>query len=263
VRVIEEKDPLAAQLEVNDIAVLAREARQDFQRIAARSDEGSDQRSARAGWRRGKGHRLDYTGRCLKCLRCLGCLGCLRKMRALTRPAIAAIDRRHVPHSPESPAKPSLARGNVSCTRQAARHGVAGDTTRKESRKMGELTRMEFIEQVTALERRLNERFDLLERLLGSTTPRINCACDWASSNWRASARFWWPCARCTTNHPLDLTIGDRATLGIVCSDMEQRNCPQLCQNWTYSATVSVRVDGNPRRFEDRHSDLSRHETST
>lgn len=31
---------------------------------------------------------------------------------------------------------------------------------------MGELTRMEFIEQVTALERRLNERFDLLERLV-------------------------------------------------------------------------------------------------
>ena len=31
---------------------------------------------------------------------------------------------------------------------------------------MGELTRMEFIEQVTALERRLNERFDLLERLM-------------------------------------------------------------------------------------------------
>jgi hypothetical protein len=31
---------------------------------------------------------------------------------------------------------------------------------------MGELTRMEFIEQVTALERRLNERFDMLERLV-------------------------------------------------------------------------------------------------
>jgi hypothetical protein len=31
---------------------------------------------------------------------------------------------------------------------------------------MGELTRMEFIEQFTALERRLNERFDLLERLV-------------------------------------------------------------------------------------------------
>jgi hypothetical protein len=31
---------------------------------------------------------------------------------------------------------------------------------------MGELTRMEFIEQVTALERRINERFDLLERLV-------------------------------------------------------------------------------------------------
>ena len=31
---------------------------------------------------------------------------------------------------------------------------------------MGELTRMEFIEQITALERRLNERFDLLERLV-------------------------------------------------------------------------------------------------
>lgn len=31
---------------------------------------------------------------------------------------------------------------------------------------MGEMTRMEFIEQVTQLERRLNERFDLLERLV-------------------------------------------------------------------------------------------------
>ena len=31
---------------------------------------------------------------------------------------------------------------------------------------MSELTRGEFIEQVTALERRLNERFDLLERLV-------------------------------------------------------------------------------------------------
>ena len=31
---------------------------------------------------------------------------------------------------------------------------------------MGELTRAEFVEQVTALERRLNERFDLLERLV-------------------------------------------------------------------------------------------------
>ena len=31
---------------------------------------------------------------------------------------------------------------------------------------MGELTRVEFIEQLSALERRLNERFDLLERLV-------------------------------------------------------------------------------------------------